>query len=181
MADIRVMPKHVDRLLSVLTDVAAKWILFMGQLGLSPARISQIERDVPPGDHRSVECLRAALLQWISASDNPTYDEIVAVLKGPVLGDAVLAEAVEIFANSEFIFWFKLLKSSLVAYSNKIYPIFSPFTDEVGPDAVEFDVNMTAEELSELFRQKGVDEDDCALFRSKAERFVLVRGHLHLS
>ena len=44
---------------------------------------------------------------------------------------------------------------------------FTPSLDEVGPDAVEFDVNMTAEELSELLRGKGVDEEDCALFRSK--------------
>ena len=102
MADLRVTPKYVDRLLSVLKDVAANWVVFMGQLGLPQARISQIERDVPPGDRRSVECLRAALLQWISASDNPTYGEIIATLKGPVLESAVLAKEVEAFANSEF-------------------------------------------------------------------------------
>lgn len=53
---------------------------------------------------------------------------------------------------------------------------FSPFTDEAGSDAVEFDVNMTAEELSELFRQKGVDEVDCALFRSMPVRCIFGKG-----
>lgn len=105
MADLlRVTPKHVDRLLSILTDVAANWIVFMGQLGLSQARISQIDRDVPSGDRRSVECLRAALLQWISTSDNPTYGEIITTLKRPILGDIVLAKQVEVFANSEFLY-----------------------------------------------------------------------------
>ena len=102
MADLRVTPKYVDRLLVVLRDVAANWVVFMGQLELSQARISQIDRDVPPGDHRSVECLRAALLQWISASDNPTYGKIITTLKGPVLDSAVLAKELEAFANSAF-------------------------------------------------------------------------------
>ena len=56
---------------------------------------------------------------------------------------------------------------------------FSPFTDEAGPDVVEFDVNMTAEELSELLKGKGVDEDDCALFRSIRVICILVRGRHH--
>ena len=41
------------------------------------------------------------------------------------------------------------------------------FTDELGPDAAQFDVNMTAEELCELLKAKGVDDEDCASFRSK--------------
>ena len=41
------------------------------------------------------------------------------------------------------------------------------FIDELGPDAAQFDVNMTTEELSELLKAKGVDDEDCASFRSK--------------
>lgn len=43
----------------------------------------------------------------------------------------------------------------------------SLLADEVGPDAIQFDENMTAEELCELLKSKGVDDEDCALFRSK--------------
>ena len=99
MAAVRVMPKHVDRLLTVLADVAASWNVFVGQLEFPQARIQQIERDVPPGDRRSVECLRSALHQWVSISDNPTYDDIVAALRSPVLKEAVLAQRVEEFSR----------------------------------------------------------------------------------
>ena len=101
MADVRVVPKHVDRLLPLLADLAANWVVFMGQLELPQARIQEIERDIPQGGRRSVECLRAALLQWISVSDNPTYASIINALKGPVLGEVVLATRVEAFANSK--------------------------------------------------------------------------------
>lgn len=92
-------PKHVDRLLRVLAEVASNWIVFMGQLELAQSRIKQIERDVPQGDHRSVECLRTALLQWISSNDNPTYSVIINALRTPLLGEAVLAQRVEDFSQ----------------------------------------------------------------------------------
>ena len=98
-AAVRVMPKHVDRLLAVLADVAANWIVFMGQLEFPQARIQEIERDVPPGDRRSVECLRSALHRWVSFSDNPTYDDIIAALRSPVLKEEVLAQGVEEFST----------------------------------------------------------------------------------
>ena len=100
MAAVCVNPKHVDRLLAVLADLAANWNLFMGQLDFPQARIKEIERDVPPGDRRSLECLRTALHQWISASDNPTYGDVIAALKSPVLKEAVLAQRVEAFSNN---------------------------------------------------------------------------------
>ena len=100
MADQRVKPKHIDRLLAVLADLAANWNLFMGQLDFPQARINQIERDVPPGERRSVECLRSALQQWVSVSDNPTYGDIIAALRSPVLKEAVLAQSVEAFSNN---------------------------------------------------------------------------------
>ena len=99
MATVRVTPKHVDSLLLELADIAASWIVFVGQLNLPQARINQIERDVPPGDRRSVECLRAALLQWVSISDNPTYETVITALRSPVLKEAVLAQRVEEFAK----------------------------------------------------------------------------------
>ena len=101
MADSRIVPRNVDRLLTILADIAANWIVFLGQLGLPQARIQEIERDVPQGGRRSVECLRAGLLQWLSLSDSPTYATIIATLKGPVLGETTLAQSVEAFANSE--------------------------------------------------------------------------------
>lgn len=97
---VRVTPKHVDRLLAALADLAANWNLFMGQLDFPQARIKEIERDVPPGDRRSLECLRTALLQWVSISDNPTYGAIIAALKSPVLNEVVLAQTVEAFSNN---------------------------------------------------------------------------------
>jgi hypothetical protein len=100
MATVRVMPKHVDRLLAVLADLAANWTIFMGQLEFPQARIAEIERDVPQGDRRSLECLRTALHQWVSSSDNPTYGAIIEALKSPVLKDFVLAQSVEAFANN---------------------------------------------------------------------------------
>lgn len=99
MADLRLSVKHVDRLLAVLADVAANWVVFMGQLDFPPSRIRQIERDVPPGDQRSIECLRSALLQWISCNDSPTYGTIVGALKSQVVNEAVLALKVEEFSK----------------------------------------------------------------------------------
>ena len=44
-------------------------------------------------------------------------------------------------------------------------------------------MNMTADELCELLRRKGVDEEDCALFRSKVSwvkgRRNYVCTHMH--
>ena len=100
MATVRVMSKHVDRLLAVLVDLAANWTIFMGQLEFPQARIAEIERDVPQGDRRSLECLRTALHQWVSSSDNPTYGAIIEALKSPVLKESVLAQSVEAFANN---------------------------------------------------------------------------------
>ena len=100
MANVRVTARHVDRLLAVLADLAANWNLFMGQLEFPQSRISQIERDTPPGDRRSMECLRTALQQWISVSDNPTYGDILAALRSPVLNESVLAQNVEAFSNN---------------------------------------------------------------------------------
>ena len=40
-------------------------------------------------------------------------------------------------------------------------------TDVDGMDDIQFSVNMTVDELNELLKLKGVDEEDCALFRSK--------------
>ena len=100
MATVRVISKHVDRLLTVLADIAANWIVFMGQLGLPQSRISQIERDTPQGDLRSVECLRTALQQWVSINDDPTYSAIIAALTSPVLKEAVLAQRVEELSQS---------------------------------------------------------------------------------
>ena len=97
MATNRLRVVHVDRLLSVLSDVAAEWTVFMGQLGLPQAQISQIERDTPPGDGRSVECLRTALLHWVR-SGNKTYNIIVSALRRPILNNATLAHKVEEFS-----------------------------------------------------------------------------------
>ena len=99
MANLQVKPKHVDRLLAVLAEVAANWIVFMGQLEFPQAQIKQIERDIPQGDHRSVECLRTALLHWVANSDNPTYGVIISALSGPILNKAVLAQRVEEFSQ----------------------------------------------------------------------------------
>ena len=49
----------------------------------------------------------------------------------------------------------------------KIFFFFFSYPDEIGPEEIQFDVNMSIEELCQLLRQKGVDEEDCALFRSK--------------
>ena len=100
MAAVRVMSKHVDRLLTVLADLAANWTIFMGQLEFPQARIAEIERDVPQGDRRSLECLRTALHQWVSRNDNSTYGAIIEALKSPVLKEFVLAQSVEAFANN---------------------------------------------------------------------------------
>ena len=100
MAAVRVMSKHVDRLLAELADLAANWTIFMGQLEFPQARIAEIERDVPQGDRRSLECLRTALHQWVSRSDNSTYGAIMEALKSPVLKEFVLAQRVEEFANN---------------------------------------------------------------------------------
>ena len=49
------------------------------------------------------------------------------------------------------------------------------FTDEVGADEVQFSAAMSVEQLCQLLKIKGVDEEDCALFRS--ERYwCLVKG-----
>ena len=183
MAAVRVMPKHVNRLLAVLAELAANWNLFMGQLDFPEARIKEIERDVPPGDRRSLECLRTALHQWISVSDNPTYGDIIAALKSPVLKEAVLARSVEAFSNNIecmfFCFFFLHIggegyiidsRISMVIYIalRKFCPsYFFVYPADIGPGEIQFDVNMSAEELCELLKQKGVNEDDCALFRSK--------------
>ena len=99
--DLHLTSKHVDRLLNILADVAANWILFMGQLGLSNSKIKMIERDVATGNKRSIECLRAALFEWMSCSgcDNPTYSAIAVALRSKVLQYETLAREVEDFAQ----------------------------------------------------------------------------------
>ena len=48
----------------------------------------------------------------------------------------------------------------------KLYVLYH-VTDVDGMDDIQFSVNMTVDELNELLKLKGVDEEDCALFRSK--------------
>ena len=105
--DLRLKPKDVDGLLKILVGVAAKWVVFIGQLGLKQSQIDIIERDAKGG---SVECLRNGLLDWIAQNPQPTYGAIIKALRNPVLEDATLAKEVEKFAievKGEIWWWAK--------------------------------------------------------------------------
>ena len=71
---------------------------FAGQLSLSQASISQIERDTPHGDGYSMECLRSVLYHWVrEGGRGTTYRAVADALQSPVLNDNVLARNVEVF------------------------------------------------------------------------------------
>lgn len=86
-----VSPDSIDQLLVTLCEVAAKWILFAGQLGIPNARINLINRDTPISENHSIECLRAALLFWTASSVEPTYEKLIAALESPVINEEFLA------------------------------------------------------------------------------------------
>lgn len=93
----RITQKNVEDLLPILFEVAADWILFMGQLGFPKERISQIERDTCG---RCVECLRTALHEW-AVTEIATYDRIIATLRGGIFHNEQLAQKVEKYVASD--------------------------------------------------------------------------------
>ena len=79
-------------LLSGLLPKASKWDLIGIQLGLSPDELDIIRAN-NSGDVEA--CLRKVLQKWYERSTNPRWEEIVAVLKSPALGEIRLAEDLE--------------------------------------------------------------------------------------
>jgi hypothetical protein len=61
---------------------------------------------------------------------------------------------------------------------NNLESLLFFYPAETVPGEIQFDVNMSVEELCGLLKQKGVDDDDCALFRSKVHCWVKGRQNL---
>ena len=93
-----VSPADVDMLAELLSEVAAHWDLFLGQLGLP-----QYVRDVIKNHNAnmakfSVRCLLEGLHGWVESEDRPTYGRITAALRGSTVRNEALAQRVEQFA-----------------------------------------------------------------------------------
>ncbi len=95
---LRVSSHHIERLLSLLVELAGNWVLFLGQLQLSRGKVEQIKRDTPNTDNYSPECLRAGLYVWVNSSDSATYEALCTALRSEVVGENYLAEKVEAYA-----------------------------------------------------------------------------------
>ena len=78
-------------LLSNLLSKAASWNPIGIQLGLSPD-----ELDIIRADSSDVqECLRKVLRRWYDRTPHPSWKEVVAALRAPLLGELKLAKELE--------------------------------------------------------------------------------------
>ena len=93
-------------LLSLLSPVVCSWDLFVQQIGVPPAQISQIKAGNPQtGPNYLYKCFTQALEWWIANHDNPVYERMIAVLDPgpgkvtPVMNRALAKELREFVAE----------------------------------------------------------------------------------
>ena len=94
-----VSPADVDMLAELLSEVAAHWDLFLGQLGLPQHKRDVIRQDNARMAKFSVRCLLDGLHGWVESEDRPTYGRITAALRGSTVCNEALAQRVEQFAE----------------------------------------------------------------------------------
>ena len=90
-----VTPDGVAALMELLADLAGRWELFVGQLGVSQGVREQINRDNAHKPDFSKHCLQSGLYCWVNSDDLPTYSKISAVLRGRTVTNESLARKVE--------------------------------------------------------------------------------------
>ena len=115
------------RLLTILLDeLAGVWELFVIQLGLQSHEVNRIKRDHAnySGPELSRRCLTAGLHCWMNSTDDPTYEEIAAVLRGKVVTNCTLADDVEFLAKT-----LKGKKGSKICQESKTVTIEEAQTD----------------------------------------------------
>ena len=95
-----VSPADVDMVAELLSEVAAHWDLFLGQLGLPQHKRDVIKNDNANKAKFSVRCLLDGLHGWVESEDRPTYGRITAALRGSTVCNEALAQRVEQFAES---------------------------------------------------------------------------------
>ena len=94
-------PDGVAALMELLvTDLAGRWELFVGQLGVSQGVRDQIKRDNNDKPQASKHCLQSGLSCWVNSDDLPTYSKISAVLRGRTVTNKSLARKVEQLGGS---------------------------------------------------------------------------------
>lgn len=167
----RIALHDMDRLLPILFEVAADWPIFMGQLGFPQERIKQIERDTPlPHEGRSVRCLITALQQW-AVSEAASYETIVRTLRGPLFKNEVLARKVENFVASDV---------AIQGVASNVHTIILSRFYVVIETIDQFDETMTAEDLFEFLRLKGVHTEDCDLLKGILYKHVFTEDSVHI-
>ena len=101
LAHAVVSPADVDMLAELLSEVAAHWDLFLGQLGLPQHKRDVIRQDNARMAKFSVRCLLDGLRVWVESEDRSTYCRITAALRGSTVCNEALAQRVEQFAERQ--------------------------------------------------------------------------------
>ena len=96
-----VSPADVDMLAELLSEVAAHWDLFLGQLGLPQHVRDEIRHDNARMAKFSKRCLLEGLHGWVESEDRPTYGRITTALRGSTVRNEALAQRVEQFAERQ--------------------------------------------------------------------------------
>ena len=91
----------VDMLAGLLSEVAAHWDLFLGQLGLPQHVLEQIKYDNARYPKFCQRCLLEGLHCWMESEDRPTYGRITAALRRSTVRSEALAQRVEQFAERQ--------------------------------------------------------------------------------
>ena len=91
-----VTPDGVAALTELLvTDLAGRWELFVGQLGVSQGVRDQIKHDNADKPQASKHCFQSGLYCWVNSDDLPTYSKVSSVLRGRTVTNKSLARKVE--------------------------------------------------------------------------------------
>ena len=78
-------------LLESLLPKASQWDSIGLVLGLAAGELETIRAD----SNGVEQCLRKVLQKWYGRSPHPTWEEIIAALKSPLVGDPALAQKLE--------------------------------------------------------------------------------------
>ena len=71
--------------MAALQPIAARWESFSEQIGIPKYEVDKIGASVGAGSDRVSKCLSDAMTWWLNNSPNPTYENIIDVLEGPVV------------------------------------------------------------------------------------------------